>query len=542
MDKKNKILSENKLKNENHDNSIVKLVNVNKNIDTDEYSAILEFDFKGYKNNLEVIRSSYLTKKEIIKMQDYGMDVTEANASEIIRNLQLQEKEAPITLVHSALGFGIFDNKIIFKHFSGINISSHYNEDLDIEPKGKYDVWYKMVSDYVVGNVYLETILTIGFSSAIVGLMGFTSSFDSILVHLCGDSTAGKTTAAMLAISIWGNPSTKINNGLSNTWNSTENAMFNNVIGNHGLAVLFDEVSMIDVNDFTKFIYKIVGNRDKKRLDKDLNIDDTGTWASTFISTGEFSLLEKSKKNTGAKLRIINFDNVSWTMNAESAEIIQKTILKNYGHAGIKFVESLIDKVDISKLNEELKKVRNKIIMEMENKKIIDKYSNRRSWKYAVLVYTASKVNEFLNISIDVEKVCDFLLENESQSIEGREMDKVAFDYFLEQVNINYKKFLKSDLLYDDSKNTSYEIMGKINILDNEKYNEICIPVNLFKKIMKDGGFEDHKIVLKKWKKSGILDCESDRYTRKRKLFKNGGYISVYVIKINKDECTGNIE
>lgn len=437
-------------------------------------------------------------------------------------------------MVHSTLGFGNFDNKIIFKHFLGINVSSHYNGDLDIEPNGYYGVWYRMVSSNVVRNVCLETMLVIGFSSAIVGLMGLTSNFDSILVHLCGDSTTGKTTAAMLAISIWGNPNTKVSNGLSNTWNSTENAMFTNVIGNHGLAILFDEVSMIDANDFTKFIYKIVGNRDKKRLDKNSKMEDIGTWASTFISTGEFSLLEKSKKNTGAKLRVINFDNVTWTYDSEEAECIQKTVLKHYGQAGIKFVKKLFDTYDISKISDEINKVRLEVIKKMEDRKIADKYANRRSKKYAVLIYTALQVKKLLKIAIDVDRITDFLLKNEEDSIEGREIDEVAFDYFIEQVNINYKKFIRSDQS-DNLKDVSYEIMGKINVLPNGKYNEMCIPVNLFKKIMKEGGFEDHKIILKKWKRNRLLDCESDRYTRKRKLFKDAGAVSVYVIKVDKE-------
>lgn len=72
--------------------------------------------------------------------------------------------------------------------------------------------------------------------------------------------------------------------------------MFSNIIGNHGLAVLFDEVSMNDSLDFTKFIYKFTGNKDKGRLNKESKLDDTGTWESTFISNGEFSLLENLRR------------------------------------------------------------------------------------------------------------------------------------------------------------------------------------------------------------------------------------------------------
>lgn len=155
-------------------------------------------------------------------------------------------------------------------------------------------------------------------------------------------------------------------------------------------------------------------------------------------------------------------------------------------------------------------------------------------------MYTAIKVKELLLIPLNIDEICGFLMQNENQSIHTRNLYKNAFKYFLEQVNINYKKFLRSDSLEaacdEDIKNSTNEIKGKINILANKNYNEICIFPELFKKIMKEGGFEDTKIILKSWKEQGILDDEADRYTRKRTLIENGGAVPVYIIKVNKDE------
>lgn len=524
------------------DNSPIKIDRINRNIDTGQYSAILKYLFKGQEHKLEVKRGNYLGRRELVKLQDFGLNVTEYNADKVIKHLQCEENNAPIVWVHSNVGFDIFEGKYVFKHYKGVNVASSYNGKLDIIPKGNYGNWYTAVMNYVIKNIQLETSLVIGFSSAIVGLLSLLSNYESLLVHLSGDSTTGKTTASMLAISIWANPSTKIANGLASTWNTTENAMFTNIIGNHGLAVLFDEISMNDSLDFTKFIYKFTGNKDKGRLNKESKADDTGTWGSTFISNGEFSLLEKAKKNTGAQLRIIDFYNVAWTKDAESADAIQQSILQSYGHAGPEFVRLLL-KSDVVEIYNEVKELRNHIIEQIKEKGFTDKYVARRSWKYTILMYTAMKVNELLSIPLHINEIWDFLMENEKQSINNRDLQKNAFEYFLEQVNINYKKFLHSDSLeatYDeDVKNPSNDIMGKINVLANKNYNEICIYPNLLKKIMKDGGFEDSKIILKSWKEQGILDAEADRYTRKRKLIENGGAIPVHIIRVNKDGLAG---
>lgn len=523
----------------------VKVGLIKRNIDTNQYTSQLEFSFKGINHKLDVERGSYLNRRKIMELQNYGLDVTEENVLKLIRHLRYTESNALVTLVHSRLGFDKLDEKYVFKHYLGVNTQSSYSGKLDIAPKGTYGKWFNTIIENVVNNIPLETMLVIGFSSAIVGLLSLISNSDSLLVHTTGDSTTGKTTASMLAISIWGNPSTKINNGLATTWNATENAMFSNIVGNRGLAVLFDEVSMNDSLDFTKHIYKFTGNKDKHRLDKESKLEKAGEWGTTIISNGEFSLLGKSKKNTGAKLRTIELNNIEWTKDAESADVIQETILDNYGHAGIEFVKLLL-KDDVEKIYEEIMGLKKHTIEKMKEEGITDKYVERRAWKYTILMYTAIKVEKLLSIPLHGEDIWNFLMENEKESMSTRDLNRNAFDYFKEQLNINYKKFLRSDskeaISDDEAKDSTYETMGKINILPNKNYNEICIYPTTFKKIMNNGGFEDTKTILKTWKEEGILDCEVDRHTRKRIIIQSGGTVAVHVIRINKDDVVESLE
>ncbi|AVK49000.1 hypothetical protein AXY43_13755 [Clostridium sp. MF28] len=523
----------------------VKVGMIKRNIDTNKYTSQLDFSFKGINHKLDVERGSYLNRRKIMELQNYGLDVTEENVLKLIRHLRYTESNALVTLVHSRLGFDKLDEKYVFKHYLGVNTPSSYSGKLDIEPKGNYGKWFTTINQHVVNNIPLETMLVIGFSSAIVGLLSLISNSDSLLVHTTGDSTTGKTTASMLAISIWGNPSTKISNGLATTWNATENAMFSNIVGNRGLAVLFDEVSMNDSLDFTKHIYKFTGNKDKHRLDKESKLEEPGEWGTTIISNGEFSMIGKAKKNTGAKLRIVELNNVEWTKDAESADVIQETILDNYGHAGIEFVKLLL-KDGVEKIYEEIMELKKHTIEKMKEEGITDKFVERRAWKYTILMYTVIKVKELLSIPLHVEDIWTFLIENEKESMSTRDLNKNAFDYFKELLNINYKKFLRSDskeaMSDDEAKDSTFETMGKINVLSNKDYNEICIYPTTFRKIMDNGGFEDTKTILKTWKEEGILDCEADRYTRKRIIIQSGGTVSVYVIRISKDDLVENLE
>lgn len=57
----------------------------------------------------------------------------------------------------------------------------------------------------------------------------------------------------------------------------------------------------------------------------------------------------------------------------------------------------------------------------------------------------------------------------------------------------------------------------------------MIIPVESFKTIMRELGFEDIKQIIKKWKEDNLLDYKKGKNTRKR-FINNGKAIACYVI------------
>ena len=94
-------------------------------------------------------------------------------------------------------------------------------------------------------------------------------------------SSKGKSTATMLAISVWEILRKLTSGGLYNTWNRTENALLTSLAGNYGLTYALDELSMATVNDLSKTIYKIAEGKDKDRLTKEIELRKSGTWNTT---------------------------------------------------------------------------------------------------------------------------------------------------------------------------------------------------------------------------------------------------------------------
>ena len=48
-------------------------------------------------------------------------------------------------------------------------------------------------------------------------------------------------------------------------------------------------------------------------------------------------------------------------------------------------------------------------------------------------------------------------------------------------------------------------------------------------------GYDNKTTCLRKWKESGVLDCDQDRFTRTRKVIKSGSKEDVYVLKVFSD-------
>lgn len=284
-------------------------------------------------------------------------------------------------------------------------------------------------------------------------------------------------------------------------------------------------------------IYKLAGSKDKSRLTKEIKPIEAGTWATTILTTGEFSLIDKSKKNTGLKIRTMELSNVDWMEKASCAETINQIVLSNNGLAGPKFSEYLLS---IGK--DEIRKtiLLNKYALEgeMEDLGISDSYKSRRAWYYSIIFFTAQAVNDALQLELDIDSIKTFFLDFERQAATSRDISQNAYNYFVEQYGVNFKRFIVSDynLQPGPADNKAIDIWGKAEHVADGGI-EVSIFPNMFDKVMRQGGYEDPKTILKSWKKKDLLDCEQDRLTRTRTIHQDSGRAQVYVIRINDQKA-----
>lgn len=496
-----------------------------KNIDTNEYNAILSYKTTfSERKEIKVNRDEYLNKNKLIELINKGLDVSHSNVGTLTEYFREYEKTIQeITNVHSKLGFSKNDDKEIYKLYKSIGIDSTYIGRYDVEPKGSKADYEKMLSEQVYGRGELEFILASSLSAIILGYIGEEYSLDSLIIHLAGNSTTGKSTALKLAISLFGYPDVK-KQGLYSTYNGTNNALLNKLGGLKGVPFALDEISMSYTSNFTEFVYSLANGTDKDRLNKNSELKEKETWLTTILSNGEKSLINSSNKNAGVQVRVIEAKNFSWTKDAENSEKINREILKNYGHVGGEFAEYIMKKSK-EEVGKKFEEVTEEVYKLLERKIVVDNMTKRRCSKYALILLTAYYYEEMQDIKLDIDGIINMLTMIEKESIENRNFSESAIDYIKQYVSRYKKKFEINDI-------TSMDTLGKLTIKND--HVEVQMNKISFEEKVKQGGFEDKNVVLKELKDNGFLNYEKDRFTRSRK--NSLGYIEdVYVVKLPKE-------
>ena len=499
------------------------------NIDTN--NVMLPITTKYLNRDIKILipRDKAMSKREIIKLSLQGADVTEENAKYHIRSIEYQERKiGRVNNTHSELGFAKYKEKEIFKLYKAINEDSSYVGALDLKPKGNLGNYLDDLREHVVPYTNISLAFALGVSSSIVAKLNMHyKDINTLLVHLFAESTKGKSTAAMLAISVWGNPNLS-GGGLYNTWNSTENALSTSLAGNYGIAYALDELSMSKIEDTTSLIYNLVGGKDKARLTKDIELRAAATWTTSIISTGEVSLLSKAKNNTGLDIRVLELGGIVWTEDANHSDQVKALVNRNYGVFGADFVKRLIE-FPADRLKEIFEEEREIFIQKVKEKNIQDDMLSRTSCKYAIVTLTIRLINSRYKdrgIILDIEGIRELLVDTEINSINRRGIKRKAEDWLIQYIESNASKFKSGK-----ETNTNVDYWGTRKELPNGEL-EVAILTNKFEEIMRKGKFEDTKVVLEQLKKEGKLEYEAGRLTRKRKV--NAIQTPVYVIRLSQ--------
>jgi putative DNA primase/helicase len=284
--------------------------------------------------------------------------------------------EARGVLLSEGLVFDLYDKGAILRYIAGqfpketMRAASvtGWHDDAFVLPDaviGADDIWFQAsgrTAPYASAGTFegwrelaaLATgnpLLMLAMSAALAGpLLGWLN-VDGGGVHLYGDSSSGKTTALLAAISVWGGPAFK------RTWRATANGLEGAGSLHSDTLLALDELGEIDPKSLYESAYALINGMGKTRANRHGEARQATRWRVFLLSTGELTIGARMgaggiEAKAGQELRILDipvngayglFDDLRGRpAGGVLSDDVRNLSAKHYGHAGPRFVEALV--------------------------------------------------------------------------------------------------------------------------------------------------------------------------------------------------------
>ncbi|HCM62817.1 MAG TPA: DNA primase [Morganella sp. (in: Bacteria)] len=209
---------------------------------------------------------------------------------------------------------------------------------------GTAESWRNEVARLADGNIFM--MFAIG--AALAAPMSGITMADSFGIHIYAQSTAGKSTTADMAVSLYGHPDLQ-----RLTWYGTAYGIANEAVAHNDGLLYLDEVGQgADPKHVYKSAYTLFNGKGKIQGAKDGGNRPMENWRTVAISTGEkdietFLLNAGVKVNAGQLVRLLNIpiERATELHECESgkhhADTLKVNCRAHYGSAGRHWIEYL---------------------------------------------------------------------------------------------------------------------------------------------------------------------------------------------------------
>lgn len=212
--------------------------------------------------------------------------------------------------------------------------------------KGSAESWRNTVARLAGGNYSMMTGIGAALAAPLIGLAGA----DGFGIHFYEQSSAGKTTTANVASSLYGNPDL-----LRLTWYGTALGLANEAAAHNDALMPLDEVGQgADPRSVAQSAYALFNGVGKLQGAKEGGNRDLKRWRTVAISTGEMDL-ETFIANTGQKAKagqLVRLLNIPLSKSIrfhehqngkQHADSLKDAYQQNHGTAGREWVKWLAE-------------------------------------------------------------------------------------------------------------------------------------------------------------------------------------------------------
>ena len=424
------------------------------------------------------------------KLNNYGLNYSEFTLKTIVQSIKDTVNELETQYYHKDLGWGVVNGEIVFKSnkIVGSEIESSFrDENYSIKRKGEINTWVNGMNKLILTNENLELILVYGFISILVSIINKNLYIGNYLFNCYGGMNFERDLLINILKSIWTEPVTK-EDIVYKVDNGKVNKLVESLSCETGYSILIKELDNKSVVNLANTI-----------LSSSLN--------STVILNTDQSILDNNNVFNRENINEVDLDSIDVEEFQKNSREIEKIVKNNYGIAGEKFVEFLLE-LGIGNILEEFEKIKEKIEIEPE---IVEVMNTRKlnEEKIAVILLTAKYLKKALGLDIETKRLKNTLLQFELENeVEVRKYSKALrsiYDYY----ERNKSKFV---LKGDDIKSNTEGFLGTDIDGNIEK---LIIPRPVFNNIIESLGYNSLR-TLRTWKKKMLIETENEsRYDKK---------------------------
>lgn len=462
-----------------------------KNLETGEEHLVLAYKRNNVWREVKVSKDVVASASKIVALSKQGISVTSENAKYLVKYLSDVENlnESSITVRESTAKLGWHGD-----------VFMPYSDEITFDGDDQFRYIYDSIRGVGSEEAWLEHVRKLRASGKKQIRIALASSFASVLVSVLnglpfiidfwGQSGSGKSVSAMLAASVWADPSESQYIGGFNT--SEVGLEVRCDMLNH-LPVILDDTSTISakMKDFEGVVYSLCSGKGRTRSNKDLGLRTEKRWRNCVITNGERPLRSYVQQG-GAINRVLEIECLEGTY-ADPAETVA-CLQSNFGWAGVRFIDFVrAYSVD------ELKEIRDEF-----QEQISDTGAVAKQALALAIILTADKIATERIFKDGAYISVEELEEAVVSGAEASDSDR-AYQYLIDKISMNSVRF---DGL------TSCEQWGIVE--DNIAY----IYPAAFNELCKQGGFSRDAFLIWARRQSLILTDGKDgkRNTKVKKI------------------------
>ncbi|MGE4070804.1 MAG: DUF927 domain-containing protein [Lysobacterales bacterium] len=221
---------------------------------------------------------------------------------------------------------------------------------------GTLGEWRRHVSAPCAGNSRFVLALSMGFAAVCLGICGAEGGG----LHMKGGSSAGKSTALVVAASVFGAAPP---DGYVRQWKATDNSLESVAALHSDLLLCLDEIGQLEPRSAAGVAYLLSNGAGKSRSRRDGSLRAPATWRVLFLSNGEIGLADLmaeagGRQRAGMEVRVIDlpadagaglgvFDLVpDGMLPGAFADALRAAASRYHGTALPAFVEALTKNLD----------------------------------------------------------------------------------------------------------------------------------------------------------------------------------------------------